>query len=409
MRIIAINRFYRPDHSATSQLLGDLAEQLSSRGYDVVVLTSRLQYEGGESLSAREQINGVDVQRLATTSFGRSNLLGRAVDYLTFYLAAFWTLLLIGRRGDTLIIKTDPPMLCAPAGLAARLKGMRTINWCQDLFPEVAGALGLGWARGWIGAVLRSARNRALRRAAFNAVLHARMAERLEAQKIPADRIRVLPNWADAGIRPVAPAANALRRDWGFDQATLVIGYSGNLGRAHMPEAVADLVRRTQDIPGLAWLFIGGGKGIDTVREAAFGARNVVFKPYQPREQLSLSLSTADIHLITLDPDCEGYIVPSKYAGVRAADRPVLFMGAADGAIAQEVAREGRGAVLAPASPDLWRAQVEALLKAVGASHGHPAAPSQAGDDIARWIQAIGSVSVASRRSMRPASAVVRP
>lgn len=361
MRVIALNRFYRPDHSATSQLLGDLAEYVATRGHAVTVIASRLRYEGGELLPKRETLAGVSIRRIATTRFGRANLVGRAFDYLSFYVSAFFCLLVVGRKGDVLIIKTDPPLITIPATLAARLKGMITINWCQDLFPEVAGSLGMSWAEGWFGGLLRRLRNRSLRRASRNAVLHETMGERLAGQGLDSGLLEVIPNWADRDIRPLAAHDNPLRQAWGLENK-VVIGYSGNLGRAHMPATIAQLVAGTAHIEGLVWLFIGGGAGLETVRRAAAGAGNVMFKPYQPREALSESLSVPDIHLVSLDPACEGSIVPSKVYGVRAADRPVLFLGAADGATARDFAPCNAGWVLDPDKPETWEPVLTRLV-----------------------------------------------
>ena len=44
-RIIFVNRFFYPDHSATSELLSDLAFALAQRGFRVTVITSRQNYE----------------------------------------------------------------------------------------------------------------------------------------------------------------------------------------------------------------------------------------------------------------------------------------------------------------------------------------------------------------------------
>lgn len=362
VRIIAVNRFYRPDHSATSQLLGDLAEHLANEGHDVTVVTSRQRYDGGSRLPKREAIAGVDVRRIATTNYGRANLFGRAIDYLTFYVSVFFALLSLGKRGDLLIIKTDPPLVCVPAGVAARFRRMTTVNWCQDLFPEIAVSLGMRWASGWVGRVCRWARNRALRRARFNAVLHDKMAEHLVGEGIQASQIVVLPNWPDAGIRPAPRDDNTLRREWGLG-ARFVIGYSGNLGRAHMPAAIADLVRQTRDNADLTWLFTGGGVGMQALRDALGGQSNVIFKPYQPQARLGESLSVADIHLISLDPGCEGVIVPSKLYGVRAVNRPVLFLGHPDGAVAREIAGHKAGWTLDAGAPGDWAKEVEALAR----------------------------------------------
>lgn len=41
MKIVFLNRYFYPDHSATSQLLSDLAFHLVSQGREVHVITSR--------------------------------------------------------------------------------------------------------------------------------------------------------------------------------------------------------------------------------------------------------------------------------------------------------------------------------------------------------------------------------
>ena len=86
-RLIFINRFFHPDHSATSQILADLVFHLAASGYAVEVITSRQLYDDPTAvLPAHEQIKGVQVHRVWATRLGRGRLLRRAVDYLTFYL-----------------------------------------------------------------------------------------------------------------------------------------------------------------------------------------------------------------------------------------------------------------------------------------------------------------------------------
>jgi len=151
-KLIFVNRFFFPDHSATSQMVSDLAFALAAAGFDVQVVTSRLRYDDpAAELPGREAIAGVQVHRVRTTRFGRHLLPGRALDYLTFYLSAAWRLFRLLRRGDVVVAKTDPPLISVPVGWVAGLRGARLVNWLQDLFPEVAAALGIRLARGTAG------------------------------------------------------------------------------------------------------------------------------------------------------------------------------------------------------------------------------------------------------------------
>jgi len=149
MKIVFLNRYFFPDHSATSQLLSDLTFHLASQGREVHVITSRQLYDEPDTpLLSKEVVNGVMVQRVWTSRFGRGSLPGRALDYLTFYLSTLFALLRTVSRGDIVVAKTDPPLLSLVVAPVAWLKGARLVNWLQDVFPEVAGAVGMVWARG---------------------------------------------------------------------------------------------------------------------------------------------------------------------------------------------------------------------------------------------------------------------
>ena len=340
MRIVFVNRFYAPDHSATSQQLTDLAVELVTRGVEVRVVTSRLRYDGpGGLLPPRETLDGVSVYRVSTSAFGRSTLAGRAIDYATFYVAAAARLIALLRRGDVVVALTDPPLISIPVGWVGRVSGARRVNWLHDIFPEVAAELGMAVGRGVSGRVLTWLRNGSLRAAVLNVVLGRLMCERVAAMGVDPRMIAVIPNWADGvAIRPVPRGENSLRAEWGLD-GRFVVGYSGNMGRAHEFRTIVDAAAALQGERDTVFLFIGGGaqKALISVAAAEHGLANLLFKPYQPRDRLAQSLSVADVHLVSLRPELEGLVVPSKFYGIAAAARPALFIGDPEGEIGAEI------------------------------------------------------------------------
>src|ERR1700726_2844439 len=231
-RLIFINRFFAPDHSATSQILSDLAFDLAGAGREVRLVTSRQIYDDPKAaLPQRETINGVDVHRVASPAFGRAALIGRAIDYVSFYRSVRRCLDELVRPGDIVIAKTDPPLMSVVARPVARRVGARLVNWLQDIYPETAVELGVPFMRGPVAASLAALRNVTLREAAATVVVGDLMGRKVEALGAPAERIHVIPNWCnDEDI--VAPTDNPLRRQWKLDDK-FVLGYSGNLGRAH--------------------------------------------------------------------------------------------------------------------------------------------------------------------------------
>lgn len=338
MHVVFINRYFHPDHSATSQMLSDLAFHLAAAGWDVEVITSRQHYDDARAaLPARESVRGVRVHRVWSTRFGRNFLPGRAIDYLSFYAAAFFGLLVRVRRTSIVVALTDPPLISVVAASAVRIRRATLINWTQDLFPEVAIALGM-----WAPWPLRQLRDWSLHTARTNVVLGERMRERLLLLGVP--DVRVQHNWAHAGLRPISADQNSLRQQW-FPSDPFVVSYSGNLGRAHEAATMAGAIRELRDDHSIAFLFVGGGAQLQSIRDA--GGETVRFEPYQPMERLSESLSAADVHIVTLRSEMEGLIVPSKFYGILAVGRPVLFVGAADGEIARLIETIGCGVVIA--------------------------------------------------------------
>ena len=345
MRIIFVNRYYAPDHSATSQMLTDLACALAAGGADVHVITSRQRYdEPGAALASREVLDGVTVHRVRASVFGRGNLFGRSLDYLSFYVAASFALFRLARAGDIVVAKTDPPLISIPVGWVARLRRARQVNWLQDLFPEVATALGVRLTQGAIGRLLAWARDRSLTAAARNVVLSDAMRSRLVARNVAAESIVVIPNWADgSALRPIPLDANPLRSEWGLT-GKFVVGYSGNMGRAHEFQTILDGAVALREERDIVFLFIGGGAQQGWLaQEAARLQVSALFMPYQPREALAQSLGVADAHFVSLRPELEGLVVPSKFYGILAVGRPVIFIGDGNGEMGREVAAAACG------------------------------------------------------------------
>lgn len=345
MRVIFINRYFFPDHSATSQLLSDLAFDLAHRGQAIHVITGGQLYNDAQaSLPDEELIRGVRVHRVRTSRFGRTRLVGRLFDYLTFYVGATWKLWRLMQSGDVAVAKTDPPMMSVCAAWVVKFKRGVLVNWVQDLFPEVATSMDVYGAR-FAAPMLRRIRNGSLRQGRHNVVLGEIMAQRLRDEGVASDQITIIENWADGeAIQPVAKAENPLVREWALE-GKFVVGYSGNMGRVHEFKTMIDAAEQLKDYVQIAWVFIGDGVARQWLESevAKRGLTNVQFRPYQPASHLRWSLSLPDVHVISLRPNLEGLIVPSKFYGVAAAGRPMIHLGDPDGEIARILHREQCG------------------------------------------------------------------
>lgn len=391
-KVVFVNRFFWPDESATSQILSDVCEHLAASGWGVTVITSRLSYSNpSDRFSSRQTWKNVKIVRVRTSGFGRGNIIGRALDYFSFYLSSFFSLLRHVRSGDILVMKTDPPLISIPAGVAGRIRGARRINWLQDLFPEVATSLGMRLPFGFF---LRSGRNRSLNTATTNIVIGETMAARLRKLGVQENKIETIANFADEiSLSPDANGIHQLRAKWGIETEDFIVGYSGNLGRAHEFETVLGAAEILKDDPRLKFLFVGGGQLRQLVEGsvAERGLSNVIFRPYQPRSELAISLGVPDLHWVSLRPELEGLIVPSKIYGVAAVGRPIIMIGDRNGEVGSLLAQHDFGFTVPPSAS----LELSALIRDLSADRD---TARRLGANARKFAQTVGARSTAFRR-----------
>jgi glycosyltransferase involved in cell wall biosynthesis len=403
MRVLAVNQFYPPDMSATSQLLGELCEDLVAAGHEVAVIASQGTYRGGERLERRSVQGGVEVQRPWATSFGKASIAHRMADYSSFWATSL-SAALRARRPDVMLSLTTPPMIALGMASVARLRRIPLVTWVQDVYPEIAAQFGVLSATSAAYLGFRSSAAAAHRLTTRIVALSDGMAERLVAQGAARSALRTIPNWADGRlIRPVAHEDNPFRKQHGLEDRFVVM-YSGNLGQGHdvaTPIAAARMLERSS--PRVLFLFIGEGARRAEAEQLAADLTNVRFLPYQRKTDLANSLSAADVHLVSLRQGLEGLLVPSKLYGALASGRPVCYVGPRECEVASVVrahqlgteARNGDAEHVAASvaglavRQDWWRDACVRARRTFEASYDRPVC-------VARWIETLREASSAS-------------
>jgi glycosyltransferase involved in cell wall biosynthesis len=108
-----------------------------------------------------------------------------------------------------------------------------------------------------------------------------------------------------------------------------VIMYSGNHSPSNPLDTLLLAAERLKDDSRLMFLFVGGGVGKKAVERfvADHGLKNALCLPYQPMSELGNSLSSGDVHVVSLGAEMVGIIHPCKVYGAMAVARPVLYLG----------------------------------------------------------------------------------
>jgi colanic acid biosynthesis glycosyl transferase WcaI len=167
--------------------------------------------------------------------------------------------------------------------------------------------------------------------------------------------IQVMTNWAnEQTIFPVPREQNTLRRELDLTDDFIIL-YSGNMGVSHLFTDILEVARRLQGRNGLKFVFIGDGVKRKEILKAKeeYSLDNIIMLPYQPIDNLSMSISLGDIHFVSLRPGFEGLLVPSKAYGAMAAGCPILYQGSNHGEIARMVTEERCGTAVEPDNAEM--------------------------------------------------------
>jgi glycosyltransferase involved in cell wall biosynthesis len=368
MNLLLLNQYYPPDTAPTGRYLHDLAKALVQRGHQVTVFCSRRAYNGTAVYLSEETVDGVHVQRVRASGFGRRSAAGKFVDYASFYFVLAGQLLSSRLKPDLVVSLTTPPYV----GFLARWKRKTAqAHWIMDLYPDVLAAHGALSPTSLVYRVLERLTRLELQDSALVVALGEDMADRVRRYLPRSGRpdvpLKHLPLWSDPALTPWSEQQPpGFRREQGWTEQDRVFMYSGNMGRGHrLGEFLRVAVEGRKD-PTLHWVFAGGGKRCEEVEEAMRQHQDARLRllPYAPYGRLREHLCSADVHLASLDTAWQGCMVPSKIQGIFAVGKPVIFVGGEINSLARWIIESGGGWVVPENDLPALRNAVEAARDA---------------------------------------------
>lgn len=364
MRVWVVSELYHPEQTSTGYAMTGLAEGLAEYR-EVRVLCSQPTYSARGTLApASEQRHGVFIERCVGTRFDKDRIALRIVNLLTISCSIAWALWRRVRKGDLVIVVTNPPTLPFVVHAAAKLRGARVVLRIEDVYPDALVAAGALDARSLTVRLIRAA-TRSLYRHMERVIVLGRDMANLAGGNLGgrADRIVVIPNWGAVDtVRPLARDANPLLESLGIADR-FVVQYMGNMGRTHGVDTVAAAAERLRGEAGLHFLFIGwGARKAPLERMVAERAldRVTVLGPCS-RAEVPIYANACDVAVIAFKPGMAGVSVPSRMYDVMAAGKPIVAVADAESELARVVHEERIGWVVPPED-------VEALIGAFRAA-----------------------------------------
>jgi glycosyltransferase involved in cell wall biosynthesis len=366
MRVIVLSQWYPPEPESKIHLL---ARDLVSRGHQVTTITGFPNYPSGNIYPGYkvrwrqwEMRDGVRVLRLPLyPSHDRSGS-RRALNYLSFALSASILGLLLAGSADVMWVYHPPLTIGLPAWIVGSVRRIPFIYEVQDMWPETLTATGM-FSSPLAAQVLGAFARFVYRRAAAITVISDGFRRNLIGKGVRADKIEVIPNWADEELfRPVAPdpaVADAHGLSGKFN-----IMFAGNMGSAQGLGNLLLAAEQLCDVTDLQFVLIGDGVDVQHLKREAKDRKlaNVRFIDRQPASAMPQFFALADALLVHLRADpLFAITIPSKTIAYLACGRPIISVTEGDAA---NLVRQARaGVVCAPENPSALADTVRSLYK----------------------------------------------
>jgi len=356
MHILLVTQYFKPESIGAPIWIHQLAVDLVGMGHRVTVLTGfpnypeRIIFKGYQGkVFLRERLDGLGVIRTYLYASPNDALWSRALNFGSFCVSAALGGL-VAPQPDV-IYCIMPPL---PLGLSAEFLGLvkraPVVVNVQDIYPDAA--IALGFLRDRLAIRFFQWMERFIyQHAAAIVVISDGFKENLLGKGVPAQKIHVVPNWADPDFIQPSPKDNPFRRRLNMGERFILI-YSGNLSHNSNVEPVIEAAELLQNEP-FAFVIVGDGvhKADLEHRVQKKQLNNIRFLPFQALEDYPQVLTAADMNLVTLNTQAALASVPSKVFKMMASGRPVLAITTDGNDIQRLVTQVGCGLCVPPNDP----------------------------------------------------------
>lgn len=322
MLVFVVHRYFPPDESSCGRIMNGICKHLVQKGHEVEVLTGTPSYRvNDQSLKNGIGCNGLFRVKRINLAADQKSSMRRIINAFIMGLVSFF---LIAKNNYKVIIVTSmPPILPAfMVTLIARLKKIRVIYYCMDIYPEV-GQLS-GDVKNKYFYQLMETLDSATCKYSEPVLVHSRdMQSTLEYRSCGKYfNIKLMNNFLPDVL--VKLSKKPVKRN--NPNFPLKIVYAGNIGRFQNLDFILDIFTflRFTD----AQLIIVG----DGVSRKHLECRvrnemtNVLFLGHKAPEEANAIIENADICLISLIEEMTCYAYPSKTMSYLAHGKPVLAL-----------------------------------------------------------------------------------
>jgi len=361
MKILIVSQYFFPENFR----INDFAFELSKKGHDVTVLTGLPNYPKGSFFGSykifkEEEIKGVKVYRVPLIPRGQSRGWELALNYLSFLISSllFGAFLVRGKKIDVVFATNYSPATVGITGVFfSKLKNAKMFLWVQDLWPQSLIAT-KAIENSYFIALIQTMVSWVYMRTTYILIQSEAFRKPILDQKIPNEKIKYFPNWAEDVYRPINKPEMVPERLL-IPKEFFIIMFAGNLGIAQSLETIVRAAEKLKEHP-IHWVILGDGRERknfeNLISEKDLNEKISTLGSY-PVEKMPLFFSMADALLVSLKPDpVFSATIPGKIQSYLKSGKPIIA--SLDG-IGAEVIKESSAGYCSPAG------DYEALSKIV--------------------------------------------
>lgn len=333
-RLLMYTNYFYPEVATTGQILTELAEGLSET-FDVTVICEVPSYAMPLDDKYKtqkyyfEKYKGIKVVRVRVPEVNKQSKISRVKYILSYFFNCIGATRKLGKF-DLVFTVTQPPVLGGILGTIGKwMTGGRLMYQIMDFNPEQTIAVHYAGNKAVLKAMMWWDK-RSCRKSDVVVTLGRDMQEtlikRFEGEKIPNNV--VINNWIDENEIHPLPADDekvmAFKKQYGIE-GKFVIMTSGNIGLYYDFENILKIMEEHKDNKDVVFMFVGDGLVKPKLQAYAEKKQlmNVIFAPFQKKEDLIYSLNAADVHIVTNAKGIKGVSVPSKIYGILAVNKPI--------------------------------------------------------------------------------------
>lgn len=170
-------------------------------------------------------------------------------------------------------------------------------------------------------------------------------------------------NWAPLEQLPIQPSGNIWAKKHGLIDKFCFM-YTGTLGMKHNPSVLLELAIRHQNVKNVNVVVISEGPGANWLKKKKkeYQLSNLLLLEYQPFEELSYVMGTANVLIALLEEEAGAFSVPSKVLTYLCAQKPLLLAVPQKNLAARIVKKNEAGLVTPPGNTKAFIKAAETLI-----------------------------------------------